>query len=109
MIDIHVIGTSYRFAPVAVRERVSIGEVELAAALVSLKHGLAAECAIVSTCNRTEIYIVPQREDFHTDELFSWLAELKGITIESEHFFCLSGAAAVTHLLEVASGVDSQA
>lgn len=109
MIEIHVIGTSYRFAPVSVRERVAVGDSELAVTLQSLRRDLAEECVILSTCNRTEIYVVARRTDFHTDELFAWLAELKGISIESEHFFCLSGAAAAKHLMEVASGVDSQA
>lgn len=108
MMDIYTIGTSHRYAPVDFRERVAIGDAELDAALRSLARELAAECAIVSTCNRTEIYVVPRDATFQPDKLFAWLASWKGIEIDASHFFTLYGEPASKHLFEVASGVDSQ-
>ena len=52
-----VVGINHRSAPVAIRERIAFGEIDMPAALDSLRQvpGVA-EATIVSTCNRTEIY-----------------------------------------------------
>jgi glutamyl-tRNA reductase len=106
--EIYAIGTSYRHAPVDFRERVAISDDELGAALASLQSEIAAEAAIVSTCNRTEIYVVPHSETFHADELRAWLSRFKGIDLPAEYFFALYACGASKHLMEVASGMDSQ-
>jgi glutamyl-tRNA reductase len=108
MMEIYAIGTSYRHAPVDFRERVAITDGELEAALASLTSDIAAEAAIVSTCNRTEIYVVPQSETFHAAELRQWLARWKGLEMPGEYFFSLYACGASKHLMEVASGLDSQ-
>jgi glutamyl-tRNA reductase len=108
MMEIYAIGTSHRRAPVDFRERVAISDAELASALHSLQDELAAEAAIVSTCNRTEIYVVPRSETFHADELLAWLSRWKGIDLPDDYFFSLYACGASKHLMEVASGIDSQ-
>lgn len=106
--EIYAIGTSHRHAPVEFRERIAIADDELASALVSLGSELAAECAIVSTCNRTEIYVVPRSDSFHADAILKWLSQWKSIELPPGHFFSLYSTSASKHLFDVASGVDSQ-
>jgi glutamyl-tRNA reductase len=108
MMEIYAIGTSHRRAPVDFRERVAISDAELEGALASLRGELAAEAAIVSTCNRTEIYVVPSSDSFHADELRAWLGRWKGLDLPSDYFFSLYACGASKHLMEVASGMDSQ-
>ena len=54
---LHLIGLNHHTAPLAIRERVAIAGEEVASALATLREtGAANEVAILSTCNRTEIY-----------------------------------------------------
>jgi glutamyl-tRNA reductase len=81
------LGINHRTAPVALREQVAITEERIAAAL----HELAAlpsvsEVAILSTCNRTELYC--GLEDDHVEALSEWLA----------HFHALDPAQIRPHL-----------
>src|SRR5436853_6070767 len=59
-----LIGTDYRCSPIELRERVSCGSEEAEHALVHLlaRPGVA-EAFILSTCNRTEVYLQPRDED----------------------------------------------
>lgn len=108
MLNIHAIGTSHKHSPVEVRERLAFGEEELPDALGDLTATIPGESAIISTCNRTELYIRPSDEAFNTDQLKDWLRKRKGADLPDSYFFQLRGSTAVRHLLEVASGVDSQ-
>ena len=51
------LGLNHQTAPLAVRERVVFHVERLHEALAELKRGLAREAAILSTCNRTEVYV----------------------------------------------------
>src|SRR5258706_11518997 len=56
--DLQVLGLSHHTAPLALRERVAFAEESLAPALQDLASQAGVEeAAIVSTCNRTEIYV----------------------------------------------------
>src|SRR5690348_138359 len=60
---IMVVGLNYRTAPVEVREKFTMDLEKLPHALMDLKETTSIlECVIVSTCNRTEIYAVVDRE-----------------------------------------------
>ncbi|MEO5929662.1 MAG: glutamyl-tRNA reductase, partial [Candidatus Kapaibacterium sp.] len=61
-----------------------------------------------STCNRTEIYVVPTSEPFHADAVREWLGRWKKVDLQQGHLFSLHAGSAARHLFEVASGVDSQ-
>ncbi len=102
------LGINHRTAPVELREQVSITGDRVSDAL----RGLTAlpsvnEAAILSTCNRTELYcnlLEPGLEDI-TD----WLAGYHGIdpALIRPHLYSYPGAKAVRHLLRVAGGLDS--
>lgn len=109
--QIALLGVSYRPAPVAVREALGF-QPDPAAAL--LKQAAASrpgrEALILSTCNRTEFYLVAPPGSNATGDLLSLLREVRPdapIIHQDCHRYQLSEPAAVQHLFRVASGLDS--
>jgi len=102
------LGINHKTAPVALREKVAFTPDSLVAALASLKHRAeVAESVIVSTCNRTEVYV--SADQFDSAALLRWLAQFHRID-ESDiegHSYQLNDSDAVHHLMRVASGLDS--
>ena len=97
-----VLGLNHQTAPVGLRERVAFDAAALPAALSSLR-GLpdVSEVAVLSTCNRTELYAIA--EDGQV--LGSWLAaHAEGL---DGYLYRHSDADAVRHLFRVATGLDS--
>jgi glutamyl-tRNA reductase len=96
---------------VELRERLAVGEEQLAEALCGLKsRANISETCIISTCNRTEVYAVTaSRED--DAALVEFLAEYGGISLEDlgACVYSRPGHHAVAHLFEVACGLDSMA
>lgn len=110
--EIITIGLDCKRAPVGVREKLSFTPERMEAAysrLVSLP--TLEEGAIVSTCNRVEIYALSehanQAESF--SELRRFLSEFHNVPEEffRSYLFQKSGRAAVQHLFEVACGLQS--
>jgi glutamyl-tRNA reductase len=99
---------TYKTAPVAIREQVSLTE-EASKKLLNFirDYTTATDVLVVSTCNRTEVYYLAEK-DFST-EIFKGLALLKQIDAGfEEHFTFFQGAEAVQHLFDVAIGLDAQ-
>lgn len=108
--NIAVVGLSHKTAPVEVREKLSIPEPlteNAIAQLVSYPH--ITEAAILSTCNRLEIYIVAHETEQGIREVTHFLAEYSKLPISSlrQHLFMLLHEDAVMHLMRVAAGLDS--
>ncbi|MEN6519540.1 MAG: glutamyl-tRNA reductase [Armatimonadota bacterium] len=104
-----VIGLNHKTAPVAVRESLAVSDEDLPKALESLRACPSiAECCILSTCNRTEVYAVTnQRDDEET--ILDFMGSCNGnprVGIE-QHIYRHRGHKAVEHLFSVASGIDS--
>lgn len=98
-----VVGLSFRSAPVELREKILIGEDELASALQALGHGV-----ILSTCNRTEIYQATDTADRSLDALAFLERRFSGLEAAFRpHLYELEGSRAVRHLYAVAAGLDS--
>jgi glutamyl-tRNA reductase len=100
-------GVDHHRSPVALRERLAVAATD-AVALASLLRQLpgAAECVVVSTCNRLEIYLGGPVERTRVD---ATLAEQAGVAPEelSSHAFSHHGEAAARHLFRVTSGLES--
>lgn len=105
-----VIGVNHRSGPLPLLERLTIAQNDLA------KHvaGLASrdnirEAVVLSTCNRTEVYVVAERFHGAYSDVREFLCELGEIDIDelSPHLFSQHDDAAVQHLFEVAAGLDS--
>ncbi len=93
-------------APVTLRERVTVPMHALSSALQDLSQSAHLhEAAILSTCNRTEVYCV----DAQPKDLLAWLSHYQKLS-ESEiapYFYAYTADAALEHMLRVASGLDS--
>ncbi|MEZ5658907.1 MAG: glutamyl-tRNA reductase [Burkholderiaceae bacterium] len=110
--QIVTLGLNHNSAPLSVRERVAFAGEKLHEAITELTGGLreaVPEAAILSTCNRTEIYCAAPRPEQATQQLWSWLTERHGIEAQhmSRHWYVLPDKDAVRHAFRVASGLDS--
>jgi glutamyl-tRNA reductase len=104
-----VVGLSHQTAPVEVRERFALPRGEVRSLLGDLVDSRAiAEAALLSTCNRTECYLVPAETDA-VDQAAEALIERAGIDAEdsSRYLYVHRDRHAVRHLLRVAAGLDS--
>ena len=102
-------GINYRTAPIEVRERVAFPEEALNTALLEATRIIpsVSEAAILSTCNRTELYLSldPNEED----AVRHWLASTRDIGMGELASMAYShwDQEAARHLIRVASGLDS--
>lgn len=99
-------GVNHHTAPLDIREHVAFSEESMQHALHDLVgHQLVKEAAIVSTCNRTEVYCNTDTPD----KAVSWLADfhhLRSGDLEP-YLYRLLREQAVKHAFRVASGLDS--
>lgn len=105
-----VIGLSHKTANVEVREKLSIPESrwnEAAASLVQFD--TVQEAAILSTCNRFEVYIVATDHFAATRDVLAFLSGHSGLDAAAlrPNLFMLQDDEATMHLLRVSSGLDS--
>lgn len=108
--NIAVVGLSHKTAPVEVREKLSIPEPQIESAIAQLaSYPHIDEVAILSTCNRLEIYIVTSEADQGIREITQFLAEYSKLPVLSlrQHLFMLLHDDAVMHIMRVAGGLDS--
>jgi glutamyl-tRNA reductase len=99
-------GLNHKTAPLTVREKIALPVAmhdELLHQLVSLS--AVNEAAILSTCNRTEIYC----DTSDPEALMPWLVDAHKLTPDllSPHFYTHHGHQGIRHTLRVASGLDS--
>lgn len=106
---VSVLGVNHKTAPLEIRERLALTEEQLKPALDSMKkHGI--EGVILSTCNRTEIYATFEHASDSKQKLTHFLTDYYKISPSeiSEYTYFYEGADAVSHLMRVSSGIDSQ-
>jgi glutamyl-tRNA reductase len=103
--SLFTLGLNHLTAPLAVRERVVFHVERLHEALAELTRGPAREAAILSTCNRTELYVSSEKPD----ALAGWLAQFHRLAPGElqQYLYTLPNAQAVRHVFRVASGLDS--
>ncbi len=103
------LGLNHTTAPLALRERFAFAGPALAPAARALagRFRSDAEVAIVSTCNRTELYL--GADAAAVEPAMTWLAEAGGTDRErlGLHTYVLEDGAAARHAFRVASGLDS--
>lgn len=105
-----VVGASHRTAPIELRERLALARGELADALRTLS-GQGAEVVVLSTCNRTELYLAaPEGEsDAAVEEAVDLLAARLGMAPDAAGrlLYVQRDRDAAEHLMRVAAGLDS--
>jgi glutamyl-tRNA reductase len=123
-----LVGTNHKHAPIELRERLSCQTDQLPPRLRALVEGHVGieEAVVLSTCNRTEVYIATASDSRShesaerssspsfslnsvQDYVIQTMAEWARISYSSlkEHVYCLTDENAVRHLFDVASGLDS--
>ena len=103
------LGLNHQTAPLAVRERVVFHVERLREALADIKRSLAPEAAILSTCNRTELYVAGDEPAARAAHLAEWLARYHRIEPAElqRYLYTLPREQAVRHAFRVAAGLDS--
>ncbi|WP_286831711.1 MULTISPECIES: glutamyl-tRNA reductase [Acinetobacter] len=100
------LGVNHQTASVELREQVAFNPEKLSVLLAEQsQHSELNDMVVVSTCNRTEIYAMSD----NVDMVLNWLAQKNGVNVKQlqNHVYRYENAQAVTHLMRVASGLDS--
>ncbi|ELY4663337.1 glutamyl-tRNA reductase [Cronobacter muytjensii] len=104
------LGINHKTAPVSLRERVTFSPDTLDQALESLlSQPMVQGGVVLSTCNRTELYLSVEEQDNLHDKLVRWLCDYHKLD-EAEvrnSLYWHHDNDAVSHLMRVASGLDS--
>lgn len=113
--DLKVVGLNHRSAPLEIRESLAFSPDQVERALKTWSDRFAPfEAVLLSTCNRTELYIAGENGELFPEEqiLFEFLCGEKELGTEKtqslfEHGFSHVGKAAVEHLFSVACSLES--
>lgn len=108
--NIAVVGLSHKTAPVEVREKLSIPTPQMEGAIAHLcSYPHIQESAILSTCNRLEVYFVAEEAEHGVREVMQFLSEHSKVALPllRPHLFVLLHQDAVMHLMRVSAGLDS--
>ena len=106
-----VLGINHKTAPVSVREQLSFTGPQLQEALNHLTSREDIEGGIIlSTCNRSEIYVSSRSSNYVRDNLEQFFTEVQSVNLEdlTPFIYCFENHAAINHLYRVSSGLDSQ-
>ena len=103
------VGISHHTAPLDVRERLWFSPEEIRRTLPLLKPMGAAECALFSTCNRTEMYALIENNKLPPEEVKNLLIAQKSAEsrVHPSDLFHLTAGDAARHLFRVTAGIDS--
>jgi len=103
-----IVGLSHRTAPIDLREHLAITAPQMGEALGRLvKVAGAREAVLLSTCNRTEVYVRGDPGTSHEASLRAFFGDLYKHPGLMSALYQHEGAAAVRHLFRVAAGLDS--
>ncbi|MDG2232576.1 MAG: glutamyl-tRNA reductase, partial [Ilumatobacter sp.] len=108
--SILVIGVNHRSSPVALLERLTLAPDTLGKAVAGLaQRDNIREAVVLSTCNRTEVYVVAELFHGAYGDVRDFLCEISDLSVDelTPHLYSQHDSAAVTHLFEVAAGLDS--
>lgn len=103
------LGINHQTASTALREQFSFAPNDVPSAMHSIRQErLADEVVMLSTCNRTELYLADVERP---TQLYEWLADSRGIAVKTvkQHVYLHHDQAASKHLFRVATGLDSLA
>ncbi|MDR0219690.1 MAG: glutamyl-tRNA reductase [Enterobacteriaceae bacterium] len=104
------LGINHKTAPVSLRERVTFSPDTIGLALDNLlQQPLVRGGVVLSTCNRTELYLSVEQQDNLKEQLIDWLCTYHQLNPDelSTSLYWHLGNEAVSHLMRVASGLDS--
>lgn len=100
------LGVNHQTASVELREQIAFNAERLSRLLAEQRyHQNLKDLVVVSTCNRTEVYAMAE----NAESLLKWLADANNIDVKQliHHVYRYENTQAITHLMRVASGLDS--
>jgi glutamyl-tRNA reductase len=100
-------GINHKSASVDLRGRIAFAPEIVVQVLQDARSILhVQEVALLSTCNRTEVYLFGETSDV---QLLTWLSMIKGVEINQlqDCYYCYRDEQAIMHMMRVASGLDS--
>lgn len=100
------LGVNHQTASVELREQIAFNAERLSRLLAEQRHHEnLKDLVVVSTCNRTEVYAMAE----NAESLLKWLADANNIDVKQliHHVYRYENTQAITHLMRVASGLDS--
>ncbi len=103
------VSISHHRAPVEVREQLQLSDNEARTLLHTLH--TSAEAFVLSTCNRTEVYVMPSEESLvESNNLIESILHVKALQNQTHvtYFETLQSNEAIEHLFRVIAGIDSQ-
>ena len=113
-VSVFALGLNHTTAPLDVRGKLAFSPEQMGPALLGLRERLARvvpEAALVSTCNRTELYVAAPAEKAEAlvRPAVDWLAEQGGISGQQllGHSYVMEDRLAARHAFRVAAGLDS--
>ena len=103
-----VLGLNHKTAPVEVRERFNFTAERIEAILRRFRGSdFLSEAVLLSTCNRTEIYLVLDKPEEGLALIKHTLKHVSGALYKQDYFYNLTGVNCVKHLFRVVSSLDS--
>lgn len=104
------LGVNYKTAPITLRERLTFGPERIEHALDNLlQQPFVHGGVVLSTCNRTELYLCVESQESLQDQLIDWLCSYHRLNLNEvkASIYWHQDNAAVSHLMRVTSGLDS--
>ncbi len=103
-----VLGLNHKTAPVEIRERFNFTADRIEKILRRLRnYDNIPEAMLLSTCNRTELYMVMENKSEAVAYIKKLVKHVAGEEYDSKYFYNLSGTNCVRHLFRVAASLDS--
>ena len=108
--NVCAVGVTVANTPVEIREKLAVPKDQWAAAIdeiVLFPH--VAEAAVLSTCNRMEIYVMAEDYEKGVKDVVNWMLQHSGVSFEElePYLFLKQNTDAVNHILQVSAGLDS--
>jgi len=103
-----VVGCNHRTAPIEIREKLAIPEARIPETLLQLLERFGGEAAVLSTCNRLEVFHAEGTADRSAMSQFlcDWQS-IDSTSLTSESWYVHEGTGAAWHLFRVGAGLDS--
>jgi glutamyl-tRNA reductase len=106
--NLFAVSINHRTAPVELREALHLSDDEIRDFIKRIKGTILSEGVVISTCNRTEVYGLPNNSNLSHQDLQNSLLSLKPVAeLKPEHFQNYHSDEAIKHLFSVATGIDS--
>lgn len=105
--DLAVIGVNHETAPILIREKLAFTTTQKIEATDLLLETVIQEVVILSTCNRSEIYIASKKGEEALQELKKFYSDFFKMSTLEPFLFVKQGKEAIEHLYQVAAGLQS--